>query len=345
MADDPALPGTRLELYGDLPASPTGHSLRIEDRHGRLFFGGIELERGLVLRPIDSVRRIKTVAVVYNLQCNTIESYIANGFVVHNCFYANTGELGGHRKVFLARERTLLLLEEAIDLGIKAITWTGGGDPALHPDIDTFVDRADHLGLDQGMFTNALARPRFDPAALDWVRVTVTDKPLKPECIKGLRTAKTLGFAFNYAGPKDIPLLWETLKVAEQVQADYVQLRPALAFHGLTVHITPPDLSHPLLQVTDYKFEAARVSHGYKRCEGYHFVPFVWEDGNVDVCSYMRKHEGYTLGNIYDRALKQILDDAPDSVAVHPNCQVCCKLHEINKVIDKSRQLRDVNFP
>lgn len=313
--------------------------------HRNLTLFGLSLERGLELRPLEKVCRLNVKQPVYNLSCEPVEAYEANGFVVHNCFYANTGELGGHRKVFLDLSRTMALLDECATLAIKAITWTGGGDPSLHPNIGQFVGRTRDLGMDQGMFTNALAHPTYDPALLSWVRVTMTDKPYKPQYIKILRKCPVLGFAFNYAGPQDDEYLWETLHLAEDVQADYVQLRPALAFHGQTVDIQPPAIQHPLLHVTAYKFADAKVPHGYKACEGFHFVPFIWEDGDVDICAYMRKWEGYNLGNIYKNRLKSILDDAPQSVAVTHECQVCCKLNDINKRIHASRQLEDVNFP
>ncbi len=260
------------------------------------------------------------------------------------CFYAH-GDLGGFRKVFLEWGRANGLLGECRGLGIKAVTWTGGGEPTLHPNFGDLSHTAHALGLSQGVFTNALAKPKYDSALFDWIRVTMTDKPYKVDCIKPLRAAKTLGFAFNYAGPQDIPYLEDTLALAEVVRADYIQIRPALAFHGQTVNIEPPPISHPLLYVTDYKFEEAKKKHGYATCEGYHFVPFLWETGDLDVCAYMRKHEGYTLGNVYKDSLKDILDRAPASVLVHPQCQVCCKNHEINKAVHHARQLQDANFP
>jgi MoaA/NifB/PqqE/SkfB family radical SAM enzyme len=262
------------------------------------------------------------------------------------CFYSN-GDLGGFRKVFLETFRACVLLEECEPLGVKAVTWTGGGDPSLHPDIGTLVESAKVHGLDQGMFTNALAMPRFDPSLLQWIRVTMTDRPYKPECIRALRPCKTLGFAFNYRGAKeDGAYLLETLRLAEEVGADYVQCRPALKFHGETVDIKPPDFTHPLMQVTGYKFEEARKKHGYARCEGFHMVPFIFEDGSVNVCAYMRKHgPEFVLGNIYKDSLKDILDRAPQSVPVHENCQVACKLNEINNLVDRLRKLEDINFP
>jgi sulfatase maturation enzyme AslB (radical SAM superfamily) len=261
------------------------------------------------------------------------------------CFYANTGELGSHRNVMLEYSVVKTLIADCYHMGVKSITWTGGGEPSLCPAIEEMVKWVRLLDLEQGMFTNALAMPQYDPSLLSWIRVTMTDKPYKPDCIKPLRAAKTLGFAFNYAGTQDDDYLRETLALAESVKADYVQVRPALAFHGQTVNITPPAIEHPLLQVTEYKFEDAKKPHGYSTCEGYHFVPFIWENGDVDVCAYMRKHEGYRLGNIYKDSLKDILDRAPHSVPVHTNCQVCCKNHEINKAVHHARQIQDRNFP
>ena len=262
------------------------------------------------------------------------------------CFYANTGELGDHRKVFLD-EKVLgnLLIDCREELNVKSVSWTGGGDPSLYPEIREAVELASELGLKQGMFTNCLARPKYDPRLLDWVRVTMTDRPYRADYIKELRSAKTLGFAFNYSGPADDDYLRETLSVAEDVMADYVQVRPALKFHGQTVDIAPPAFTHPLMQVTHYKFDDAKRPHGYKTCEAYHLTPFIWEDGNVDVCSYMRKHEGYTLGNLYKDSLRTILDRAPKDVPVHDQCQVCCRNHEYNKAIHQARTLEDKDFP
>lgn len=260
------------------------------------------------------------------------------------CFYAG-GELGEHRKVFLQKERLFGLFEEMRDLGCKAVTWTGGGEPSLHPAINDLVWACADYDLEQGMFTNALSGPRYEPSLLSWVRVTMTDKPYRVDVIERLRACKTLGFAFNYKGPEDDGYLRATLELAGRVKADYVQVRPALAFHGQTVDIEPPKIDHPLLHVTGYKFEDARVPHGYDRCEGYHFVPFLWEDGNLDVCAYMRRHPGYTLGNIYKDSLKDIMDRAPAFVPVRSRCQVCCKNHEINKLVHRLRGVENGNFP
>src|SRR5262249_11010579 len=127
------------------------------------------------------------------------------------CFYANTGELGEHRAVFLQTGPLAKMLLDCSQLGVKSISWTGGGDPSLHPDIGVLVDHVHKLGMEQGMFTNALAKPKYDPYKLQWIRVTCTDKPFRLEHIWPLRGARTLGFAFNYAGVQDDDYLKRTL--------------------------------------------------------------------------------------------------------------------------------------
>lgn len=255
------------------------------------------------------------------------------------------GACGPHRNVMLEYEQLAQLLYDASNIGVKSVSWTGGGEPSLYPNIESAVIWAVCRGLKQGMFTNALLPPKYDPALLDWIRVTMTDRPYRPDCIKPLRAAKSLGFAFNYSGPDDIPYLWDTLHLAEDVQADYVQCRPRLKQGGLTVDIEPPPIVHPLLECTAYKFSEAKKRHGYSRCEAFHLMPMIWEDGNVDVCAYNRLTPGYTLGNLYERSFVEIMRDAPAWVPVHDGCQVCCRPHESNLAIQEARQLTDVDFP
>jgi MoaA/NifB/PqqE/SkfB family radical SAM enzyme len=248
--------------------------------------------------------------------------------------------------VFLGSRRLETLLTEAAELGIKSISWTGGGDPSLHPSIGAAITKAEMLGFKQGMFTNALAIPKYNPDLLEWIRVTVTDRPVNVEYVRMLRRCKTLGFAFNYAGSQDLDRLIETLDIAEQVGADYVQTRPALKPLGQKVFITPPPIRHRLLESTAYKFEDAAKPHGYESCVGWNFFPYISEDGKVWTCAYHQKTGApYLLGDVYQDTLAKILERAPLEVPVCDRCQIDCKPHEANKAVHAARQLQDVCFP
>jgi len=263
------------------------------------------------------------------------------------CFYTH-GKDGPakHRKVWIERIPLLQCLAQAALLGIKSITWTGGGEPSLHFKFELMVERAHDLGLAQGILTNALELPLYKPEFLEWARITVTNKSFHRGALERIRDkVKTVGFVFNYTGVRDIERIWETLHLAEDLQADYVQVRPALGYLGATVDILPPRIEHPLLYMPREKFQEASRKHGYTQCEGFHFQPFIWETGSVDVCPYMSKWENYHLGNIYKESLADILDRLPDSVPVSEFCQVCCRHHETNKALHRARTLENVRFP
>lgn len=262
------------------------------------------------------------------------------------CFYAGTHEKMTPKST-LDQKVGIDMIREAGLMGVKALTWTGGGEPTLHPYFSEFSNEAVRFGLQQGLFTNALTKPKYQPGNFEWIRVSNTDKPFKPEIIKQLRGARTLGLMVNYVG--DDGEIEKALEVAYQVDADYVQVRPALNLNGLVTDRPIPLIKDPKLVVTDYKFEDQGKRHSYDKCYGYHFVPFIWHNGDVDVCGYHRgkgrvKDGGFTIGNLHERSLSEIVARNPESVPVIDSCQVCCKNNEINKLVNLAIKVGDRDF-
>ena len=58
----------------------------------------------------------------------------------------------------------------------------------------------------------------------------------------------------------------------------------------------------------------------------------------------MRGIEGYNLGNIYEDRFEDIFENFPNSVEVRKTCQICCKNHEINKLINTAMNIKDGDF-
>jgi sulfatase maturation enzyme AslB (radical SAM superfamily) len=237
------------------------------------------------------------------------------------------------------------LISELRDLEVRSISWTGGGEPTLHPSFHKFVKQAYIKRIRQGLFTNANKDVKYDPSKLDWVRVSKTNFPWNITNLKYLRSCLTLGMCLNYRGGKDDKDIQEALAVAEEVKADYVQVRPALKVKGKSKKVDIPKIEHPLLKLTDYKFVGVDEKRIYELCEGFHFEPFIWQDGDVDVCGYHRKEKEFNLGNLYEKSFREIMEKSPKYVPVISNCQVCCKLNSINSTIHRVRNLEDVDFP
>jgi MoaA/NifB/PqqE/SkfB family radical SAM enzyme len=254
------------------------------------------------------------------------------------CFYKGTKS-----KDSIAEGVLEEVLREMKKLGVKAVNWTGGGEPTLHEKFDELTDVARDQHLRQGLFTNALEIPTYEPSKFDWIRVSKTNRPFNEEALKYLRDhARTVGLTINYDG--DLGEVERSLDLADRLNLDYVQVRPALGLYGKTTLIHPPLIKHPKLQIAEYKFHEAQKRQDYKECEGFHFVPFVWEDGEVNVCAYQKGQVGYVLGNLYLQSFAEIMGKAPKSVPVRGDCQVCCKNHEVNQTIAHARKLEDIDF-
>ena len=235
-----------------------------------------------------------------------------------------------------------------LDPGPKAISWTGGGEPSLHPQFKEMVDWTNEKGFKQGIFTNGMAQINYDPSKMEWIRISFThlldqlDHKISNNMRK-LRKCKTVGIAVNYDGVNDEPI-YKALKIADKYNFDYVQVRPILNTKGETTDIEPPNIKHRKLIITDYKFDEARKKHEYDNCYGHGLCPFVWENGDVDVCGYMRGIEGYNLGNISNPEKTSMNYHKMHRVPVCSTCQVCCKNHETNKLINKLIKIKDKDF-
>jgi organic radical activating enzyme len=252
------------------------------------------------------------------------------------CFYKDS-----QSGKYMETELVCDVLHGMKEMGSKAVTWTGGGEPTNHHHFAAFIQLANHYGLKNGVITNALKVPTY--GLCDWVRVSKTNHEWPVSHLQMIRrNTQVLGMNINYKGNEREVV--ESLAIAEMVGADYLQVRPALNRFGQTTNIEPPNIDHPLLLKTEYKFTEAKNPHRYPNCLAYHFVPFVWEEGKVAVCAYHKDKPEYILGDLHKDRFETIMKRAPRSMRVLPDCQVCCKNHELNRTLDVLANLEDVDF-
>jgi MoaA/NifB/PqqE/SkfB family radical SAM enzyme len=253
------------------------------------------------------------------------------------CFYRGVRDVKQ-----LSHAVMLKVLSEMRAAGILAVTWTGGGEPTMNVAFGAISRAAWLYGMKQGLITNGML-VNYNPSDFQWIRVSLTEKAWQVDNLKKLRACPVLGLNINYTG--NVDEIKSSLKVAYDVGADYVEIRPALRCNGETTDIEEPEIDDPKLKKIGYKFvDAKSAVRSYTRCQGYHFVPFIWQDGEVEVCAYHRGSAAHRLGNIYADSLITICQNMPAFVSVTPDCQVCCKNHEINKLINGIQNLTDTEF-
>jgi MoaA/NifB/PqqE/SkfB family radical SAM enzyme len=306
---------------------------------------GKTLERGLRFRFVSIAKKRVGGSRVYNFSCEPSESYEANGFVVHNCFYVSSEYKSHHSKDELSWDVLKAALSEMAEMGVKAVTWTGGGDPSVYSHINEAIEYAASLNLKQGMFTNAY-RPIARPDLLQWLRVTVTERFVITKHVAKYAEATKCGVNFNLSVENASEVL-SMATAARDAKCAYFQIRPALADRWeLQKPVVMPEYLKTLetddfkIILTPYKFSDYMMPHGYPLCHSSVFVPFLWHDGSLSVCAYHSSTlDEFSFGNINQMSFKEIWNGEKrkkmlaDGIRVIKSCQNCCKGHEANKVL------------
>jgi wyosine [tRNA(Phe)-imidazoG37] synthetase (radical SAM superfamily) len=75
----------------------------------------------------------------------------------------------------ISAEKAREIIDDCAALGVKAIQFTGGGEPTVHPDHLELFARAQAHGMATALVTNGMALDASHPAvrAMSWVRVSV----------------------------------------------------------------------------------------------------------------------------------------------------------------------------
>ena len=80
------------------------------------------------------------------------------------------------KKKHLSLEQVIKILDICAERGTKAITWTGGGEPLMHPDINEMLNYASELGIKSGLVTNGILLEKLDyHDNLTWCRISSAD--------------------------------------------------------------------------------------------------------------------------------------------------------------------------
>ena len=81
-----------------------------------------------------------------------------------------------HERDVMPTEKMMEILEDFRDIGVKAVTYSGGGEPLLHRDIVEIMRRTLDYGIDLSIITNGqmLVKRRADVLShAKWVRVSI----------------------------------------------------------------------------------------------------------------------------------------------------------------------------
>ena len=80
---------------------------------------------------------------------------------------------GGNPNRMIPKDKCFEIIDDCAELGVKAIQFTGGGEPTIHPDHKAIIAHALDRGLQVGLVTHGGNMPLDLLDRLTWVRVSI----------------------------------------------------------------------------------------------------------------------------------------------------------------------------
>lgn len=171
--------GTYDRIVGVIAKEPTTRNWTPSERDAE----------GFVWLQVKELRRESYTGPVYNFEVEDTHTYIAENLVVHNCAYRMSGyssnQLFNAKKpdgTFTHNPNRMLptalveqILTDSQAMGIRAIQFSGGGEPTIHPDCERLMTRAQSMGFDTALVTNGLHLTKLGDTAVKtkWLRVSI----------------------------------------------------------------------------------------------------------------------------------------------------------------------------
>ncbi len=257
------------------------------------------------------------------------------------------------------------LLRELKTEGVRSVTWTGGGEPTLHPDFDDVVTYAYARGIPQGVYTNGAhitpGRAQLLRTAMTFVYVSLDaadavaykrDKRVDrfDQVMTGIGhlaaasgpAAVGVGFLLTRENWQDAPRM-RTL--ARESGSTYCQFRPTILYTqddpGKPAEDTGwmLDARQMLEELREDEFvivdvdrfaEYANWSRGYSTCYWSALQTVVTPNGRVWTCVNKREHPAALLGELNDESFAEIWARRPVA-KVDGSCRLMCRGHLANQ--------------
>lgn len=265
-----------------------------------------------------------------------------------NCPYCTNEDYRTRCEVHLNIELVTRTIMELAAMGVKAITFTGGGEPTMYPKLRESIELAKQYGLDVALISNGLSS--FPSKTIvqncTWVRYSVdaydqssyiqskqvdgfqrvwrnieavvnAKKEYRSKCIIGI------GILTDVIGTG---MLAKTTAAFKPLGVDYIQFRPVV-FNAHdprskehVIRWDEDDFQSSKSQETEsYRvyISAAKYRNmtkensdrNYKHCTGVYFSCAIGATGDVWICCHMRGNKKFSIGNINQSTFSEIWND------------------------------------
>ena len=274
--------------------------------------------------------------------------------------------------------RTMKLVKQLADYGVQALTWTGGGDPSVHPYLSELIESSADELMDNGLITNGVIPVLECLPNCEWVRFSVdagTEATYEKQHGRKNHFHRVLDNISNAVAYKRHNRLPVTIGVAcvtsqevlgeleqfvqlwHDIPVDYIQFRPLLDTHGQAFFNDNNETLEWLQRAKeiDSRVVTSETKYGKlgcsgltKRCHGSSLETAIAADGCVYECCHLKGNPKYSLGSLHIETFQAIWERhlARGTFDTTPDCVRFCRHYGTNVLIEDllSIQRQHPNF-
>ena len=308
-----------------------------------------ELKRGHQTVPLQ-------VQIVPSNRCNQRCSF---------CAYRQPDYLSNQRfsdDQLLSYEKIIETLDSFVEMGVKAVQYTGGGEPLVHPKIKEIFKETKARGLEVSLVSNGMA---LDEDLCDilgdaaWVRISIDSasadvysmirkvsykmfektKNNIAELVRYKRTSIIgIGFVVNKENYHEI---YDAAVMAKELGVDNFRISAAFTTMGYSYFDTfledAKELSKKAESLSDSKFtvfnlfndrvkDAFEGTQDYNNCSIKDLLSYIGADYNVYTCCTLAYNDAGNIGSIKDQTFKELWE-SKEKIAMYDDHRPCdrCK--------------------
>jgi len=301
---------------------------------------------GKILNHLDTVVGLqKSPTLVVPI---TLELHLTNR-CSHNCLFCMYKKEVRESKICnaeLSFEEASSIINDCYTMGVKAITYSGGGEPTLHPFFCSLSSAGKMMGLNQGLITNGsqLGNSAIRQCILnnfDWVRISIdagSDDIYKQmhgkncsfsSIIKNLkllvkennnRTKIGISFLLTSLNYCDMIKLYN---IVSEIGVDYLQIKPMIMSEKDKIKYNNY-ISEDIIKELEYLLNESKngktklyilfdqfkniigSEHCFDKCFGHPLYPVIAATGEIFVCCMHLYNKNKCYGQIKDNSFKDI---------------------------------------
>ena len=328
-----------------------------------------------VLLHKDKLYELQKQDIVVPVCC---EIDLTDGFCNNKCRHCFFSTNTKNTPIIMQLDRLKSVLEELKALGVKAIEFSGGGEPTTHPDIVDIINYTYNLGFDIGIVTNGNLLNKLY-SVLDkfsFIRISLDSaSPDTYEKVHGVNTfdivINNIRGAVDLIGGNKIGIgylivphnkedIISCVKLARNLGCRFIQYRPASLeksvdnsyWHSAYEEVKKAEsYATSNFQVFNAGIKWGHLSQerNYHKCSTSSLVAVIKANGDVPLCVLKRNEKENILGNIYQNSFKDIYFSHKHLDIIHNNdlskCRKPCKHDSYNIMFEslKSHLLHE-NF-